>query len=143
MKCMERQDVLTLHRARELLVRQRTALINAIRGHCAEFGFVVSQGARRIGELIETARERRPSPARGASLRSEPSRRAARRPGGRIRALDLRLLAWNRRDAVSQRLATIPGIGVLTATALSASVADPAAFRSGREFAAFLGLVPR
>jgi transposase len=60
-----------------------------------------------------------------------------------IRVLDRRLLAWHRQDQASQRLAGIPGVGILTATALSASVPDPCVFRSGRQFAAFLGLVPR
>jgi transposase len=61
----------------------------------------------------------------------------------RIRALERRLLAWHRHNQASQRLATIPGVGIITATALSAAVTDPSIFRSGREFAAFLGLVPR
>lgn len=61
----------------------------------------------------------------------------------RIHALERRLLAWHRQQAESQRLATIPGVGIITATALAASVTDPSLFRSGREFAAFLGLVPR
>jgi len=60
-----------------------------------------------------------------------------------IRVLERRLLAWYRQDQASQRLATIPGVGIITATALSAAITDPNIFRSGREFAAFLGLVPR
>lgn len=143
-KSVERQGVLALHRARELLVRQRTALINAIRGHCAEFGIITAQGARRVGEPLDRAREADasalPEEARFAlDLLAEQLDALA----ARIHALDRRLLAWHRRDAASQRLATIPGVGLITATALSASVADPTAFRSGREFAAFLGLVPR
>ena len=63
--------------------------------------------------------------------------------GRRIRALERRLLAWHRQDQASQRLATIPGVGIISATALAAAVTEPALFRSGREFAAFLGLVPR
>ncbi|MFW6300552.1 MAG: IS110 family transposase [Oceanicaulis sp.] len=143
-KSVERQGVLTLHRTRELLVRQRTMLINAIRGRCAEFGIVVSQGARRVSELIEKAREADvstlPEDVRFVLLTLGEQLDAL---AVRIHALDRRLLAWHRQDAASQRLATIPGVGVITATALSASVAEPAAFKSGREFAAFLGLVPR
>jgi transposase len=143
-KSVERQGVLTLHRTRELLVRRRTMLINAIRGHCAEFGVVASQGAGRVNELVEKARQAGPSvlpdEARFAlpTLGEQLDALAAR-----VHALDLRLLAWHRRDAASRRPATIPGVGVITATALSATVTDPAAFLSGREFAAFLGLVPR
>jgi transposase len=141
-KSVERQGVLTLHRARELLIRQRTMLINAVRGSCAEFGIVTAQGAGRVPALLEPAHEADALPeAARFVLRLLGEQRDALR--ARIHALDRRLLAWDRQDAASQRLATIPGVGIITATALSASVADPAAFRTGREFAAFLGLVPR
>jgi transposase len=143
-KSADSQGVLVLHRTRELLVRQRTMLINAIRGHCAEFGLVVPQGARRVVELIDQVRD-------GAvSSLPEIGRAALLMLGDQlvglalqIHALERRLLAWHRQDQASQRLATIPGVGIITATAMSASVTDPALFRSGREFAAFLGLVPR
>lgn len=144
MKSAERQGVLVLHRTRELLVRQRTMLINAIRGHCAEFGMIAPQGAYRAGDLIEQVR------AAEASVLSELARSALLMLAdqldalaAQIHALDRQLLVWHRQDAASQRLATIPGVGIITATALAASVTDPSLFRSGREFAAFLGLVPR
>jgi transposase len=143
-KSAERQSVLVLHRTRELLVRQRTMLINAIRGHCAEFGIIAPQGARRAVELVEQIRQGEaavlPELARSAlsMLIDQLGALAAQ-----IRALERRLLAWHRQDRASQRLATIPGVGIITATALSAAVTDPSIFRSGREFAAFLGLVPR
>jgi transposase len=143
-KSAERQSVLVLHRTRELLVRQRTMLINAIRGHCAEFGIIAPQGARRAVELIEGVRRGEvgdiPQLVRASLLT------LADQLGGiavQIHALERRLLAWHRQDQDSQRLATIPGVGLISATALAASVPDPALFRSGREFAAFLGLVPR
>jgi len=143
-KSAERQGVLVLHRTRELLVRQRTMLINAIRGHCAEFGLVVPQGARRAAELVERVRHGEthglPDLARSALLMLADQLNAL---ACQIHALERRLLAWHRQDQASQRLATIPGVGIITATALSATVVDPSAFRSGREFAAFLGLVPR
>jgi transposase len=143
-KSAERQSVLVLHRTRELLVRQRTMLINAIRGHCAEFGMIVAQGARRVIELIEQVRLNEgsalPDLARSALLMMADQLSAL---AVQINALERRLLVWHRRDQASQRLATIPGVGVITATALAASVPDPSLFRSGREFAAFLGLVPR
>jgi transposase len=143
-KSTERQGVLVLHRTRELLVRQRTMLINATRGHCAEFGIVAPQGARRAVELVEQVRKAEvstlPELARSALLMLIDQLDIL---ACRIRALERRLLAWHRQNQASQRLATIPGVGIITATALSAAVTDPSIFRSGREFAAFLGLVPR
>ena len=136
--------MLVLHRTRELLVRQRTMLINAIRGHCAEFGIVAARGAIRVAELIEQVRRAEtlllPDLARSAILMLGEQLDAL---AIGIHSLERRLLARYRQDAASQRLATIPGVGVVTATALAAAVTDPGAFRSGREFAAFLGLVPR
>ncbi len=143
-KSAERQSVLVLHRTRELLVRQRTMLINAIRGHCAEFGMIVAQGARRAAELLDDVRRNEgaslPDLARSALLMLADQLRDL---ASQINRLDRRLLAWHRQSQTSQRLATIPGVGIITATALTASIPDPSLFRSGREFSAFLGLVPR
>jgi transposase len=143
-KSAERQSVLVLHRSRELLVRQRTMVINAIRGHCAEFGIIAPRGAHRALELVKQVHQAEglalPDMARSAlsMLADQLGILAAQ-----IRGLERQLLAWHRQDQASQRLATIPGVGIITATALSAAVTDPSIFRSGREFAAFLGLVPR
>jgi len=143
-KSAERQSILVLHRSRELLVRQRTMLINTIRGHCAEFGLIVAQGARRAIELVDQVRQADdrilPDLARSTLLMMADHLQVL---AAQIHQLERRLLAWHRQDQVSQRLATIPGVGIITATALSASISNPALFRSGREFAAFLGLVPR
>ncbi len=143
-KGAEQQGVLVLHRSRELLVRQRTMLINAIRGHCAEFGIIVAQGARRASDLVEKLRLEEvsglPDLARSALLLLAEQLDAL---ATQIHILERRLLVWHRKDQASQRLATIPGVGIITATAIAASVPDPSVFRSGREFAAFLGLVPR
>lgn len=143
-KSVDRQAVLVMHRSRELLVRQRTMLINAIRAHCAEFGLVAAQGIRGARDLVErTAR------ADGAILPVTAQSviiLLAQQLDAlvlQIQMLNRRLLAWHRQNEESQRLATIPGIGVISATALAASVTDPRQFRSGREFAASLGLVPR
>ena len=143
-KSAERQSVLVLHRSRELLVRQRTMLVNAIRGHCAEFGLVAPLGVRSIPELIERVRAADPV------MLPEIARLTLTMLADQLdalamqtHALERRLLAWHRQDRASQRLATIPGVGIITATALAATVCDPSLFRSGREFAAFLGLVPR
>jgi transposase len=143
-KSAEQQSVLLLHRARELLVRQRTMLINALRGHCGEFGIVAAQGAPKVTELIETIEdsedERIPALARAAlgSLVEQ-----LRRVQSEIQGLEKKLKAWHRSNEASRRLEAIPGVGVITATALVATVGDASQFRSGRQLAAWLGLVPR
>jgi transposase len=135
------QAGLMLHRVRDLLVRQRTQLINAIRGHLGEFGIIEAQGPWNVPRLLADMEEARlPELVRGlmrllASQLDEVERR--------IGEIDAQIMAWHKADPVSQRLATIPGIGPLAATAIAATVPDPAVFRSGREFAAWLGLVPR
>ena len=143
-KSAERQSVLVLHRTRELLVRQRTMLVNAIRGHCAEFGLIAPQGVRCAADLVEQVRRaeasRLPEIARSALLMLADQLDAL---AVQINHLERRLLVWHRQDQASQRLATIPGVGIITATALAATITDPSAFRSGREFSAFRGLGPR
>ena len=143
-KSAEQQGVLMLHRVRELVVGQRTALINALRGHLAEFGVVAPQGARHVAELVAVVADaddaRLPEIARGALA---PLVRQMQRLDVEIDGLDRRILTWHRADETSRRLATIPGIGPVTATAIVASITDPSMFGSGREFAAFFGLVPR
>lgn len=143
-KSADQQSVLMLHRSRELLVRQRTMLINALRGHCGEFGLVAAQGARKVAALIEVIENpddgRLPSLARRALVCLVAQLRATE---ARIAALEKELMVWHRSNAASQRLAAIPGIGVITATALVATVGDATQFRSARQFAAWLGLVPR
>lgn len=143
-KSAERQAILMLHRSRELLVRQRTMLINAIRGHCAEFGLIAPPGTRGARDLIERVEQADsamlPEIARNVvMLMAEQLQILVMQ----IQVLNRRLLAWHKQSEDSQRLATIPGVGVITATALAASVTDPSQFRSGREFSASLGLVPR
>lgn len=143
-KTEDQQAVLMLHRVRALLVSQRTALICAFRGHMAEFGVVAPVGPRNLAPLLDIL-------ADGADRRLPALARPALRPLARrmamlrleIERLDRRLLDWHRSNPVSQRLASIPGVGPITATALAASLVDPSMFRSGRELAAFLGLAPR
>ena len=143
-KNAEQQSVLILHRARELLVRQRTMLINALRRHCAEFGIVAAQGVSKVEELITIIEDpgdtRLPSVARGALSPLVSQLRSAQ---VRIKELEARLTAWHRSNEASRRLATIPGVGVITATALVAMIGDYSQFRSGRQLSAWLGLVPR
>jgi transposase len=143
-KSAEQQSVLMLHRARELLVRQRTMVINALRGHCAELGLIVAQGASKVEELVAIIEDpgdgRLPPLAREALGMLVEQLRSAQ---ARIKALEATLLAWHRTNEASRRLATIPGVGVITATALVATIGDASQFHSGRQLAAWLGLVPR
>jgi len=143
-KNADQQSVLVLHRSRDLLMRQRTMLLNAIRAHLAEFGLVAAQGPRKVMELITRLRDGM-EPGLPDFARSALLALAAQLDnlGDEIRRLERRLMAWHRTNAASQRLETIPGVGLLTATAIAASVPDPTVFKSGRQFAAYLGLVPR
>ena len=143
-KSAEQQSVLMLHRARELLVRQRTMLINALRGHCGEFGMVVAQGASKVTMLIEMIEDRDdarlPALARAALGSLVAQLRMAQT---QILDLEKQLKAWHRTNEASRRLEAIPGVGVITATALVATIGDASQFHSGRQLAAWLGLVPR
>lgn len=143
-KSEEQQGALVLHRARDLLTRQRTMILNAIRAHLAEFGIVAAQGPRYVVELLGRMQSEESSILPAIARRAILSL-AAQLAGivQQIHALERDLLIWHRTNASSQRLATIPGIGIITATALAASVPDPGVFKSGRQFAALLGLVPR
>ena len=143
-KSAEQQSALMLHRSRDLLIRQRTMLANALRGHLAELGIVAAQGLRKLPTLIEVLLDetdrRIPAMARQvlgvlvAQLQDLQTR---------IKVLERELLAWHRTSRASRQLETIPGIGFITATAIAATVTDPSHFKSGRQFAAWLGLVPR
>ncbi len=143
-KSAEQQAVLTMHRARELLIRQRTMLVNALRAHLAEFGIVVAQGIHQVCDLVaivaDEGDERVPAIARGV-LRVVADQIAVLQTG--IADIDRRILAWHRSSEVSLRLAGMPGVGPIVASAIAASVPDASVFRSGREFAAWLGLVPK
>jgi transposase len=143
-KTAEQQAALLLHRGRERIVRQRTALVNALRAHLAEFGVIAPQGLRNVGKLIAIVHDE--DDARLPDLaRSVLQVLAAQieQLNVSVTALEKQLMGWHKRNPVSQRLATIPGIGPIIATAIAATVAEPSGFRSGREFAAWLGLVPR
>ncbi len=143
-KTPEQQAVLMLHRTRALFVRQRTALINALRAHLAEFGIVAGVGRNGLEKLLEVIAddedERVPPAARDSLLALRDQLVMVRQ---QILEADRRILAWHRASEVSRRLAEIPGVGPLIATALVAAVPDPYAFRSGRDLSAWIGLVPR
>jgi transposase len=143
-KTPEQQSCLMLHRTRHLFVRQQTAVINAIRAHLAEYGIVAPVGRNGVEELLgvvaDPSDERVPEVARaclaalGAQLRMLKTQ---------ILEFDRMINAWHRSNETSKRLDEIPGVGPALATALVASVADPKAFRSGRDFSAWIGLVPK
>jgi transposase len=143
-KSTTQQSVLVLHRARELLVRQRTMTANALRGHLAEFGMIAPQGAAGLETLLASVRDPAlsglPEEARVALALLAEQWDALK---DRIRALERRIVAWHNADDTSRRLATIPGVGPLSASALAASVGDAKVFKTGRHFAAWLGLTPR
>jgi transposase len=142
-KTAEQQSALMLHRTRDLLVRQRTQLINAMRAHLAELGLVAARGREGVQSLIALVRDnvsQLPDLARSA-LQAILSQLDAL--GQQIANIERHLHAQHRVNEVSQRLETIPGIGVIGATAIAATVTDPKVFKSGREFAAWIGLVPR
>lgn len=143
-KSPEQQAALLLHRARDLLVRQRTALVNALRGHMTEFGIVAPAGIARVGELVAVLLDEEtaalPPLARRALLALAAELETL---GRRIDEAEAAILDWHKHNEASRRLAAVPGIGPITASALVATAGDASQFASGRHFAAWLGLVPR
>lgn len=145
-KSEEQQAVLMQHTARQLLVEQRTAVVNSLRAHLAEFGVIANKGIHNVTELAriidDAAIELSTIPTPGiailkllvAHLRSIESS---------LEMIDEQIADWQQASAQAQILASIPGIGTITSAAVASSVPDPAAFRSGRDFAAWMGLVPR
>jgi transposase len=143
-KTSEQQSCLMLHRTRHLFIRQQTSVINVIRAHLAELGIVAPVGRKGVEELLDVVADpsdkRVPEVARvclaalGAQLR---------RLKEQILEFDRMIMAWHRSNETSMRLDAIPGVGPMLATALVACVADPKAFRSGRNFSAWIGLVPK
>ena len=138
------QAVLLLHRARDLLVRQRTMLICALRSHLAEFGITAGQGRGNFAKLkAQLASEGEGSVPELARSTLRVIAAQIDDADAKIDALEKEIVARHRRDEAGLRLATIPGIGPIIASALAASVPDASTFKSGRQFAAWLGLVPR
>jgi transposase len=143
-KTADQQSCLMLHRTRHLFIRQQTAVINAIRAQLAEFGVVAPVGRRGVDQLLVIVADpndkRLPEVARlcvialGAQLQSLKAR---------ILEFDRLIRAWHRSNEASRRLDQIPGVGPALATALVASIPDPKVFRSGRDFSAWIGLVPK
>jgi transposase len=142
-KSVEQQAVLALHAARSLLVKQGTMLANALRGLAAEFGLTVPKGLHELEELVALVGAEEGIPAAGRQAMAELYAHG-RTVAERVVALEEQVVRHARRDATARRLATIPGIGPITASLIAATVGDNiGAFRSARHFAAWLGLVPR
>jgi transposase len=143
-KTREQQSCLTLHRTRHLFIRQQTSVINAIRAHLAEFGIVAPVGRNGVEQLLAVAAdgsdERLPEVARACVVALGAQLRMLK---AQILEFDRMITAWHRSSEASLRLDDIPGVGPALATALVASVADPKVFRSGRDFSAWIGLVPK
>ena len=143
-KSAEPQGHLMQHRTRDLLIRQRTQLINAMRSHLAELGIVAAQGREGLKKLLEFIAapddDQLPINARASLMMLAAQLQALQTLIGSI---EKRIMAQHRANEASRRLETIPGIGHLGASTIAAVVTDPKAFRTGRDFAAWIGLVPR
>jgi transposase len=143
-KSAEQQALLMLHRTRDLLVRQRTMLVNALRGHMAELGFIVPQGISRVGDLLAmlTGEDDATLP----KMARQALRGLTAVLGGlgeQVKEVEQKILIWHRENETSRRLATIPGVGPITASAIVATITDPTQFQSARHLAAWIGLVPK
>ena len=143
-KTPEQQSCLMLHRTRHLFIRQQTAVINSVRAHLAELGIVAPVGRKGVMELLHVVAD--PSDKRVP----EVARACLAALGTQLLSLkeqivrfDRMIMAWHRSNEASKRLQYIPGVGPMLATALVASLSDPKAFRSGRNFSAWIGLVPK
>jgi transposase len=133
-----------IHKVREMLIKQRTMLINTLRGLMAEFGIVVAEGPRHISELVailaDPADQRIPAPLHDGLMAIVETLRGLER---RIERVEKQIVGWGRGSATCRHLITIPGYGPILSTAMAAMVVNPAAFTSGRHLSASLGLVPR
>ena len=141
-KSAGQQAALTMLGVRDLLVKQRTMLINAIRGHAAEFGVTVVKGPKQVAALLQRLATGEDVPA----LAREIIGVLASQLDGlniKLKAIEARVMAWHRQDQTSQCLATIPGIGPIGGVSFALKVPDPKAFHSGRHFAAWIGITPR
>lgn len=143
-KTAEQQAAAGIHKAREMLVKQRTMLINALRGLMGEFGIVVAAGPAHVGELVarlvDPEERRIPAPLHGGLVQLAEALRDLER---RLAIVEKQIVEWGRANETCRHLITVPGYGPVLSSAMAAMVVEPAAFRSGRDFAASLGLVPR
>lgn len=141
-KSAEDQAALMLLKTRELLVKQRTMLVNAIRGHAAEFGVTGAKGPQKIAALLDRVAADGEMPALAREMLGVLAGQLAA-VEARLHGLEAKLMARHKADPRSQLLATIPGVGPIGAVSFALKVPDATVFRSGRHFAAWLGITPR
>lgn len=141
-KTAEQQAALMLAGIREQLVRQRVQLANAIRGYAAEFGLVAAKGRAKLEPLLLRLQTDETVPALARALFAEQAQHYAQL-SARLAAIEAKLMAWHRTNETSRRLTHIPGVGPIIASILTMKTPDPHAFRSGRQFAAWIGLTPK
>ena len=141
-KTVQQQAALTMLGVRDLLVKQRTMLINAIRGYAAEFGVTAPKGPEQVAELLRRLVSDAGVPALAQEMIGELTGQLAALDA-KLTAVQARLTAWHRHNQTSQLLATIPGVGPISGVSFALKVPDPKVFRSGRHFAAWVGITPR
>jgi transposase len=141
-KTAEQQAALTMLGVRDLLVKQRTMVINAIRGYAAEFGVTAAKGPKQVTELLQRLATDEGVPVLAREMVGLLAGQLEA-VNGKLKAIEARLMMWHRHDQTSQCLATIPGVGPIGGVSFALKVSDPKAFRSGRHFAAWIGITPR
>jgi transposase len=141
-KSADSQAALMMLKVRDLLVKQRTMLINAMRGHAAEFGVVAAKGPKQVVELRRRLADDAAVPALAREMIDVLAAQLDA-VEAKLKAIEGRLMAWHRQNQTSQCLATIPGIGPIGGVSFALRVPDPKAFRSARHFAAWVGITPR
>jgi transposase len=141
-KTAEQQAALTMLGVRDLLVKQRTMLINALRGHAAEFGVTAAKGPQQVFELLRRLASGEGVPALAREMLAMLAGQIEA-VNAKLKAIEARLMAWHRQDQTSRCLATIPGIGPIGGVSFALKVPDAKVFRSGRHFAAWVGITPR
>src|SRR6267378_1934837 len=130
------------HAVRDLLVKQRTMLINALRGHAAEFGVTAAKGPNKVVELLQRLATGEGVPALAREMLGMLASQLEA-VNGKLKAIEARLMAWHRQDQTSQCLAPIPGVGPIAGVSFALKIPDARAFRSARHFAAWIGITPR
>lgn len=140
-KAAEQQAALMLVGVRDRLIRDRTQLANALRGHAAEFGLTAAKGMFHLNPLLERIQADESLPGARELFAAQAKEYAQLQ--AQIDEVDAKLVAWHRADECSRRLAKIPGVGPIGATLLTMKTPQPEMFRSGRQFAAWIGLTPK